>query len=142
MSEEIGGVAYVFNFYNDLENLTNHFAAYVNIRTKLKAKYPDLRNEEKKVKLSEEDRQTLHEVADNFRSWATRCYVKTQSLSKKIKKLDAEKIKKQYDRVIESPVTDLKTANDYVVELNKAFVEGGLQDLLVRNKDLVEDLLD
>lgn len=146
-NEEIGGISYVFNFYNDLENLTNHFAAFVNMRTRIKAKYPKLLTDQgkestTKITLAEEDRQALNEITDSFRSWATRCYIKTQSLSNKIKGLDPEKVKEQYNKLIESPIPDFTTANEYVTQLNIAFVEGGLQDLLVRNKDLVEDILD
>lgn len=144
---EIAGASYVMNFLDDVENLTNTYATYLNVMVRVKDKYGLGKKEEgekkKQIRLEPEDEQAILEVNEAMRVWIARCYIKASTLQKKIDKMKdgVKNLKKSYESAISSSTIEKEIAESFVMEINSLFMEGILTELLVRSQDIYRDVL-
>jgi hypothetical protein len=149
--EEIAASSYIISFYNDIENLTNSYAGYLNVLVRIQDRYglkekadskPDAKDHSLK-KLEPEDERALLEVAEGIRVWIARCFVKLSTLQDKIPEMkkNAPEIKTLYEKAISSSVISKEIAEAFVLQINKVFVSGVLKDLLVKSKDIYKEFL-
>jgi predicted phage-related endonuclease len=148
--EEFASSSYILSFYNDIENLTNSYASYLNVlvriqdRYKLKEKKADQKEIDKEIrKMEPEDEKALLEVAEGIRVWIARCYVKLETLQEKIPEMKKgnKELKDLYEKAIRHSVIEKEVVEGFVLKINKVFVEGVLKDLLVKSKDLYKQFL-
>jgi len=145
--EEIAGSGYVLSFYNDIENLTNSYATYINVLIRMKDKYK--LNEgikpsgADKVKLDVEDEEALLSVAETLRIWITRSYIKMASLKDKVSDMEEsfKGVKSLYEKSLSTSIIEKKVAEEYVLKINQSFVTGILKELLIRSKDIYSEFL-
>jgi len=130
---QIAGAGYILTFFNDIEQLNSYYASYVNTILSLKHKYPDTKNLEN---ISDEDRQTLINMAQGLRTWIIRCYIKAQALKDKVDAFNNQKLDDSYKKATSTFILDPKDAEEFVVEINKAFADGVLVDLLSQARDI------
>lgn len=148
--EDIASSSYILSFYNDIENLTNSYATYLNVLVKLKDRYnldkngiTEKEKRQQTKRIEEEDEAALLEVAEGIRVWIARCYVKLTTLKNKIPEMKAneKKIHKLYEDAISNSVIKKETVEDFVLEINQLFVEGVLKNLLLKSKDIYREFL-
>lgn len=147
--EDIAASSYILSFYNDIENLTNSYAGYLNVLVRIKDRYKlekeiDPKAVEKKIiKLEPEDEQALLEVAEGIRVWIARSYIKMETLQDKIPEMKKgiKDIKELYEKAISSSVIKKEVVENFVLKINKVFVSGVLTDLLIKSKDVYKEFL-
>jgi len=145
--EEIAGSGYVLSFYNDIENLTNSYATYINVLIRIKDKYKLDQGVKPsgadKIKLETEDEEALLTVAETLRIWISRSYIKAASLKDKVPDMEASfsELKKLYEKSLSTSIIEKKVAEDYVLKINRSFVTGVLKELLIRSKDIYSEFL-
>ena len=146
--EQVAGASYVMNFLDDVENLTNTYATYLNVMVRVQDKYglgKEKEGEKKKktIQLDQDDETAILEVNEAMRVWIARCYIKANTLQKKIDgmKEGVKKLKKSYESAISSSTIEKEIAESFVMEINMLFMEGILTDLLVRSQDIYRDVL-
>jgi hypothetical protein len=148
--EDIAGSSYILSFMNDIENLTNSYAGYLNVLVRIKDRYGlDNKDKEKKKesdsehKLEGEDENALLSVAETLRVWIARCYVKASTLQDKIPEMKKGigDIKSLYEKAISSSVIEKEVAESFVLQINKMFVGGVLKSLLLKSQDIYREVL-
>ncbi|MFW6121190.1 MAG: hypothetical protein ACOC80_09880, partial [Petrotogales bacterium] len=147
--EEIAGSSYILTFLNDVENLTNAYATYLNVLVRMKDKYKldERKNLEetkrrKEVTLDKDDEEAVLTISEQLRLWIARCYIKTAALKEKMDiETDINEIKKLYEAAIKTSVIEKEIAEKFVLKINDIFIEGVLKDLLVRSKDIYSEFL-
>lgn len=145
--EELAGASYVMSFLNDVENLTNAYAGYLNILVRIQDKYgmkdpEDPKKRKPALKIDQDDENALLSIAEGMRMWIARCYVKARTLEVKIPAMKSgERLKALYEQAISTSVITKETAEGFVMEVNSLFVEGILQDLLLKSQDVYKEVL-
>lgn len=148
--EQVAGASYVMNFLNDVENLTNTYATYLNVMVRIQDKYQlgkkekeENKKKNKTVQLDNEDEQAVLEVNEAIRVWIARCYVKANTLQVKIPEMkeSVKKLKKNYESAISSSMIEKEVAEGFVMDINAVFMQGILKDILTRAQDVYEDVL-
>jgi hypothetical protein len=146
--EEIASSSYIISFYNDIENLTNSYAGYLNVLVRIQDRYglkdkPADAKDHSLKKLEPEDEKALLEVAEGIRVWIARCFVKLSTLQDKIPEMkkNAPEIKTLYEKAISTSVIQKEVAEAFVLQINKVFVAGVLKDLLIKSKDIYKEFL-
>lgn len=128
----------IINLANDIENLTNMYAGYLNIMVRIKDKY----GAEFKG-LDESDKDALLQATEGMRSYMVRCWANAEKLQSKIPPLKEKitEIRKLYKVSKETSIIPTDTAEKFIVVLGSAFTEGVLADLLVRSRDIYNEVL-
>lgn len=132
----VAGAGYILSFFNDIEQLTTYFANYINVFVELKAKYKGVGDNELSDRLVEEDRDELVSLVQGMRTWIVRTYVKAKALSSHIASFNVETLEAKYKEVTQKFILNPDDIESYVIEINKAFTEGVLKDLLVQAHDI------
>jgi hypothetical protein len=127
---------YVYNFYFDIENLSVQTANYLNNLLDFKTKYANLLEEDLK-KVPENDKEIIMQCSRNCRFWIMRSYVHFLSLAEKISAFAEKKtfIEEKYNELIQQNPIEYHLVQNYLIELNKLFVQGIAQKEL---KDAIE----
>lgn len=131
--QQVAGAGYVLSFFNDVEQLSNYYAQYINTILSFERKYPDSKALEN---MSEEDRQTLINVVQGLRTWIIRCFVKAQALKEKVENFTSDEFEESYRKVTGEFIPEKEVVEKFVIEINKAFVNGVLVDLLNQARDV------
>ena len=146
--EDVAGASYILSFMNDIENLTNSYAGYLNVLVRIQDRYGMKDKDKKKEvqgenKLEAEDENAILSVAESLRVWIARCYVKASTLQEKIPEMKKglEGIKGLYEKAISSSVIEKEVAESFVLQINKMFVGGVLRGLLLKSQDIYRDVL-
>jgi hypothetical protein len=146
--EDIAGSSYILSFMNDIENLTNSYAGYLNVLVRIQDRY-HMKDPNKKKEatgennLEQEDEDAILAVAETLRVWITRCYVKASTLQDKIPEMKKGlgDIKGLYEKAISSSVIEKEVAENFVLMINKMFVGGILKSLLLKSQDIYREVL-
>ena len=131
--QQVAGAGYILSFFNDIEQLNNYYAAYVNAALGLKSKYP---NEESLKNMSVDDRKTIGEAANAVRVWIVRCYIKAKALRDKVPEFTSDELDESYRKICNTITPEVEDVEKFVIEINKAFVNGVLVDLLNQARDI------
>jgi hypothetical protein len=133
---DIAGMGYIITFFNDIENLTNTYASYHTIILSIYEKYPELKKGvTSNFKIAEADRLNLIEILHNFRTWIIRVHTKAMALKIKIKELNDPELENIYQSIKEKSMLDVDKMEKYVFAVHKCFVNGALEDLLMKITD-------
>jgi hypothetical protein len=131
--EKLAGASYIMTFFGDVENLTGHGGAFINMLAVIKEKYPKsemaaLSNEG----MDEADQMNLMTAVQNVRFMAFRCWVRFNALKGQITqfKSNETKINELYSKISDNPVPSKKDVEDFVVTMNELFVNGVVQEIL------------
>lgn len=131
--QQVAGAGYVLSFFNDIEQLSNYYAQYINTVLSFERKYP---NNKALEGMSEEDRQALIATVQGLRTWIIRCFVKAQALKEKVENFTSDEFEEIYRKVTSNFIPEREDVESFVIEINKAFVNGMLVDLLNRARDV------
>ncbi len=134
--KKIAGASYIFNFYKEVEILTDYYAQYINFLLQLKeqTKNTDL------SKLGDAEKQTLIEGVQGVRLAAHKIYVQYTSIAGVLKLELSEKIKESYAEIKKHYIIKEDDLEKYVIEINKFLLNQIIQELLEDSQSLIEEV--
>jgi len=136
--KDVAGSMAIINFANDIESLTNSYAAYLNVRVMIKDKYGE------NIKAVDEgDRDALIQTADTVRSYMVRCWADAEKLSPQLPAVNKKlkDIRKIYSDAKQTSLLDMEQIESYIITLSSAFTESVLAGLLTRAQDIYKEVL-
>ena len=129
--EEVAGVGYLLTFFNDVEQLVNSFTYYLNKLLEIKALIPDpSKLDNTGIVIPEKQRLEIIEADKAFKTWLVRCHIKALSLRGFFKTLDNDVLDNIFNKNRDRLLMDIEDAQTYTIEINKAFAENTLRDML------------
>jgi len=131
--KKLVGANYLFNFYLEVEQLNNHFAAYKQSLIYIENVGVD--------KIEDTDRQTLNNLLQTLKQLVISTYIKYNSIYKflyKPKKSKIEELDKLYNLVLVKYIIVEKDLLNYVLKLNSFVVEDVIQTLLHNSKTILD----
>ncbi len=137
--EKLAAAMLIINFANDIENLTNTYASYLNVLIRIKEKYGvELKG------IDTEDQQALIQTSELLRSYIVRCWADSEKLQTKIPTIKSKmtEIRKLYKETKTASMIEIETAEKFITLLGTAFTEGVLEDLLVHSRDIYKEVLE
>jgi hypothetical protein len=129
--------AYITLFFQDLENLNQCQAIYLNTLIPINQKYKASEGKTSIInELDQEDAENLKAITKEIRYATVRLNTKLKALQNAFPDLKQENQKKVddlYKKIIFEPKPDYEVVEQYVIELNKLFVKGTGNQLLVKS---------
>jgi negative regulator of genetic competence, sporulation and motility len=129
--------AYITLFFQDLETLNHCLALYLNILIPIKDKYKQIETRQGIItELNESDAEDLKGITKEIRYSAVRINTKLKALQAAFPDLankDKNKIEENYRLITTSLIPKYETVDDYVTELNKLFITGTGNQLLIKS---------
>ena len=133
------GVSFFFNFYLDVQQLTNQFAVYESGIVVFENKYSDIYGKDF-LGVEQGDKDKILQLASNMRFYLTRCILAYRVVKKDFK----QTISKENEDLIKKIKADLiPRCNDVealLIELTQFVSQGALQDLFTKNEDIIKSL--
>ena len=134
-------------FFEDIENLNNAYAKYVNLLVELAEKYC-LKSEndiKEDIQLEPEDRDLVIMARQELRNFIIRSYLKYNAIKDLVKDIDIDE--KKLKDVYEKARKDLKMGGEknieeFVSEINKVFVSSTLSDILIGARDIYRQMIE
>lgn len=137
------GASYIFNFYNDVQTLTDYYASYRNVLSAMRKKYPSLETEDKSddqlKDLSDIDGQNILNAAYNVTFLLHKTYIGYKTLLPIIK-IENEAIKKNYDLIKNAVLPNCDAVEEYVVALNQIIIDKIVQNILQTNQEIINQI--
>ena len=129
--------AYITLFFQDLETLNHCLALYLNILIPIKTKYKLIETRQGIItELNEEDANDLNGIAKEIRYSCVRINTKLKALQSAFPELtnqDKAKMEKNYNEIITNLIPKFETLDEYITDLNKLFITGTGNQLLVKS---------
>lgn len=129
--------AYITLFFQDLETLNHCLALYLNILIPIKDKYKLIETRQGIItELNENDANDLKDITKEIRYSAVRINTKLKALQAAFPDLankDKSKLEENYRLLTTSLIPKYETVDEYVTELNKLFITGTGNQLLIKS---------
>jgi len=137
--------AYITLFFQDLEQLNVCLGIYLNVIIPIKDKFKALSDKQFFEELEENDVKSLEEITKEIRYNSVRINTKLQALQAAFSNLKTDekgtkKLEEAYTHITSKRIPDYKVVSDYIIELNKLFVHGVGNQLLVKSQQYYESL--
>lgn len=129
---------YVINFYNDIVQLNNFVAMYINLKAELKHKYA---TEENLKQMSDDDKNNFNTAMQNIRFHVSRVYIQYQSLFKnnkiktKLKDELNQEIELIYKNCKDNFIIKLEELEKITIVLNGLIVDEVISSLLMTSQE-------
>jgi hypothetical protein len=137
---KVAGANYIIAFFNEIQLLNHSFSLYVNFIVQLKAKYGEEIDDRA---FAEEDKGHLSELSQNVRHHCHKCFIMYKSIYQSIEKLEFNKeVEKEYNDIKDSYVVGSKELEEFVLVMNKAFVEDVIKNLLLTSQDIMKEVFE
>jgi negative regulator of genetic competence, sporulation and motility len=129
--------AYITLFFQDLETLNHCLALYLNILIPIKDKYKLIETRQGIItEINEDDANDLKEITKEIRYSCVRINTKLKALQSAFPELTNEnkaKLDSNYNQIITSLIPKYEVLDEYITELNKLFITGTGNQLLVKS---------
>ena len=129
--------AYITLFFQDLETLNHCLALYLNILIPIKDKYKLIETRQGIItEINEGDANDLKEITKEIRYSCVRINTKLKALQSAFPELTNEnkaKLDSNYNQIITSLIPKYEVLDEYITELNKLFITGTGNQLLVKS---------
>jgi negative regulator of genetic competence, sporulation and motility len=129
--------AYITLFFQDLETLNHCLALYLNILIPIKDKYKLIESRQGIInEINEDDANDLKDITKEIRYSCVRINTKLKALQSAFPDLTTEnkaKLDANYQAIITSLIPKYETVDEYITELNKLFITGTGNQLLVKS---------
>ena len=137
--------AYITLFFQDLEELNVCLGLYLNIIIPINDKYKALMNKTDFEDLEEGEAEDLREITKEIRYNSVRINTKLQALiiafpSLKDSEKSQETLKTAYNHITTKVIPDYEQVNNYIIELNKLFIQGVGNQLLMKSQQYYQSL--
>ena len=130
--KQIAGASYLLDFYQEVNNLTHHYAQYSNLLIEAKHKYG------KEIdSLDENAKGILVTEVQSVRYYAYRCYIMYETLRPSLKLKKNTKLKEAYDKVKDVYIMKQEELEKFVIALNSVLVQEVIKDLLDTSQALI-----
>lgn len=132
-------------FFEDIENLNNAYARYVNLLVELAEKYNLKDGIKEDTNLEQGDRDLVIMARQELRNFIIRSYLKYNAIKDLVKDIDIDE--KKLRDVYEKARRDLKMGGEeniekFVSEINKVFASSILSDILVEARDIYRQMIE
>lgn len=129
---------YIINFYTEVQNLTNHYAQYINFLVELEHLHgKDFNNK----KISEEEKITITQAVQKVRFYCHKCYIQSNCILKGLKQQNKE-IKPVYDKLKTEFIITRETIESFVIKMNEILVTEIIQSLLENSQEIINNIYD
>lgn len=129
--------AYIALFFQDLEQLNHCLPTYLNILIPIKEKYKAIEGTQTLIdELDDNDAEDLKDITREIRYNTIRINTKLKALQSAFPDLKGKsemKVKQYYQTIITKQIPPYEIVDEYVTELNKLFVAGTGNQLLVKS---------
>lgn len=129
--------AYITLFFQDLETLNHCLALYLNILIPIKDKYKLIESRQGIItELNENDANDLKDITKELRYSSVRINTKLKALQAAFPDLatkDKSKLEENYRLITTSLIPKYEVVDEYVTELNKLFITGTGNQLLIKS---------
>jgi len=130
--KDIAGASYILTFYKEVQDLTSHYANYINIMLELQNKYDSNVN-----KMSDEEKALISQQAQLVRYAAHKCYIEYNSIMLGIKQQPDVKLTESYNKIKTNFIINRDDLETYVILLNAVIVKDVIQNLLATSQDFI-----
>lgn len=129
--------AYITLFFQDLETLNHCLALYLNILIPIKEKYNLIESRQGMItEINESDANDLKDITKEIRYSCVRINTKLKALQTAFPDLtskDKEKLEENYKQITTTLIPKYEVVDEYITELNKLFITGTGNQLLVKS---------
>lgn len=125
--------SYILTFYQEIVNLTHHYAQYSNLLVEAVNKYGS-----KVEELEDEAKGILVTEVQSVRYCAYKCYVMYKTLIPSLKLKENKELLGVYSKIKDSYIMKQEDLEKFVIVLNSVLVEEVIKDLLDTSQALVE----
>lgn len=129
--------AYITLFFQDLETLNHCLALYLNILIPIKEKYKLIESRQGMItEINESDANDLKDITKEIRYSCVRINTKLKALQTAfpdLKNEDKQKLEENYKQITTTLIPKYETVEEYITELNKLFITGTGNQLLVKS---------
>jgi hypothetical protein len=132
--------SYLFNFYEEIENLTNLYSNYLNILVTYGGQTQTNKTDElfeKYSKLNQGEKDVIRNVIDQLRFYITNTKIRYSTLKQKLALQDIKEIDEVYKKLVDSYVYPPALLEQYVQSFNSVLVESIIESLLEDNEDWI-----
>lgn len=145
--QKIASASYIINFMGDVDSLTWEFSNYINILVQFQQKYPQTEIDKGVVEeLEEQDQMTIRDVIQRLRGELVKSYLRYNALVKEVPDMEykpeknGKTLKQLYDSLVNNPILERSTLEEYCVALNNVFVSGVMSELLMKSNQILAAL--
>lgn len=135
--EEQTAASYIVNFYNEVENVTHHYAIYNNMLLELSNKYPQ---QETLDKASQEEKQVILDTVQNLRYFIQKTYIKYNAIALKLGKQMDKELEDSYKKIMNTFMITTKESERYIHRINYLLMESVMTQLLETSQNLIQAL--
>jgi uncharacterized protein YlxW (UPF0749 family) len=135
--------AYITLFFQDLEQLNHCLAIYLNILVPIKTKYKATSQDSYYDEIEENDANDLKDIVKEIRYASVRINTKLKALQSAfpdLKEQNKKQMEEYYLEITRKEIPKYETVESYITELNKLFVKGTGNQLLVKSNQYYEAL--
>jgi valyl-tRNA synthetase len=137
--------AYITLFFQDLEELNVCLGLYLNIIIPINEKYRAFKNQKDFQDLEEKEVEDLKGITKEIRYNSVRINTKLQALiiafpSLKGNEKTQKIIKNSYNHITTKQIPEFEIVNKYIIELNKLFIQGVGNQLLMKSQQYYQSL--
>lgn len=130
--KDLAGASYVLTFYKEVQDLTSHYANYLNIMLELESKYAGHAD-----KMPDEEKAFITQQAQLVRYTAHKSYIEYCSIMQGIGQNADPKIVASYAKIKNTFVINRDDLESYVITLNAFIVKDIIKNLLATSQDFV-----
>lgn len=134
---KVAGSHYIVNFYNEIQQLNQHYSLYRNLMIEVRAKHGE---DPKPESLGDEEKATVTSYAQAVRHFAHKIIIQYKSIIKATKLKEDKAVNETYQKILKDFIIKVEDLEKFVVSINMALVNEVIQDLLISSQDLVQDI--
>ncbi len=129
--------AYITLFFQDLENLNNCLAIYLNTLIPIREKYKQIETKQGIInEINESDAEDINSITKEIRFSCVKINTKLKALQSAfpdMKGASKTKMEIAYREITTTLIPRYETVEEYITELNKLFITGTGNQLLVKS---------
>lgn len=126
---------YIFNFYNEVQQLTHIYANYENLMLELAEKYG---NQEDKI--SEAEKEIIKNACATIRYYTTVSFIRYSSIIVKTNAKVDPVIEQLHNSIKDKFIVMREDVRNYVIQLNSVLMNTVIKTLLENSSDVIAKL--
>lgn len=130
--KDLAGASYIITFYREVQDLTSHYANYINIMLELENKYG-----KDAAKMGEEEKALIAQHAQLVRYASHKCYIEYNSIMLGINQPTDAAVVNKYAKIKTTFIINRDDLEAYVIALNAVIVKDIIQNLLATSQDFL-----
>lgn len=133
---QAAGASYLLTFYQEIINLTHHYAQYSNLLVEAKNKYGN-----KEINEIEDDAKNIIVTEVQSVRYSTyKCYIMYKTIIPSLKLKENKDLLALYNKIKEDYLIKQEDLENFVIALNSVLITEVIKNLLDTSQALVEDI--